>query len=579
MNPYSITLLISALAQVFIGLYAVVFHRNRISDIFAALVFASALYCFGYGMELRSSSLESIRFWYHFQYLTIPLIAPFWLTLAIHFTRFKYFTSRYIFIVLLSIAAVFIGLVQTNQFHQLYYTELGITEHQGILLSKYTRNWLYTVHAIYQNTLFLIGNLIFLHAMLTQRGMLGNKSRVMFIGSVIPWVFHLVYLLGGSKLGLDLAAISLGFAGILYLWGISRYQLLSFDQITIDNVFDSIRDVIIVTDNDLIIRRINPAGLKLCERKASQVIGESFGTIFAPFPQLHGLLQGNEVHNQDVSLSASDEKVFSLSISNIYDSQVRIGRIIIMHDVSELKLSERRNRENEKQLRSLIVTKDKLFSIIANDLKDPLASIWLLVESIRKGLDEKDLNEVQQNSNALQLTANQMHNLLTNLLEWAKTKTTVFEPQIEDVNLRKLIAEAVMLVEQSAVQKGITIEPCRTNITLRTDSNMLNTIILNLISNAIKYTNMGGRITINSQVTDNEVVVSILDNGVGINSKRLALLLSPNAGFTTPGTSREKGSGLGLTICREFIDRLGGRMWIESEWGKSTKVNVSLPRV
>jgi signal transduction histidine kinase len=168
--------------------------------------------------------------------------------------------------------------------------------------------------------------------------------------------------------------------------------------------------------------------------------------------------------------------------------------------------------------------------------------------------------------------------LLTNLMEWSRSQTgrMVFNPI--NINLAELIEETSALLQESANHKHIIIaKDLPPGLTMFADKSMVNTILRNLISNAIKYTYSGGRIDISAVRGEKELVISVSDNGIGLNEDTIEKLFLIEASTSTRGTSDEEGTGLGLILCKEFISKHGGKIWVESETGQGSRFTFTIP--
>ena len=167
--------------------------------------------------------------------------------------------------------------------------------------------------------------------------------------------------------------------------------------------------------------------------------------------------------------------------------------------------------------------------------------------------------------------------LLTNLLEWARSQTGRMEFHPEFFELNVLVKEVLALLENVAQQKSITvINKLPGILPVFADRKMVGTVLRNLISNGIKFTHRGGEIRISSQEEDGKMIISVSDNGVGISREVLGKLFRIEANQTTPGTQNEKGTGLGLLLCKEFVEMHGGKIWVESEVGEGSTFHFFL---
>jgi signal transduction histidine kinase len=236
--------------------------------------------------------------------------------------------------------------------------------------------------------------------------------------------------------------------------------------------------------------------------------------------------------------------------------------------------------DQNTQLEDLNATKDKFFSIIAHDLKNPFGVILATTEFIANPNYQLTREEIVDFSKDINHTAKMLFNLLENLLTWARTQrgTIQFDPMVLDI---KDIAETTKFVLDSqadAKEIHINIE-ITDNLQCVGDRNMVLTIIRNLCSNAIKFTKNGGEIKITGRELNEEMIeIAVSDNGVGISAENLNKLFRIDVNLTTDGTSQEKGTGLGLILCKEFVEKHGGTIGVKSEINKGTEFSFTLPK-
>lgn len=254
------------------------------------------------------------------------------------------------------------------------------------------------------------------------------------------------------------------------------------------------------------------------------------------------------------------------------------GLVGIMLDITDRKKVEDRIIRSEKQLRKANATKDKFFSIIAHDLKNPFNAILgfsgLLHSDYDKFSDEERRSIIGNLFHASENTAR----LLQNLLEWAKTQTGNIEFHPELLDLSAMANENISIFKTVAGRKMIQIT---SEIPEKTyaygDKNMVSTIFRNLISNAIKFTPIHGKVEVKSSWTENGVEVCITDSGIGLKESDIAKLFNIDNHIQTPGTANENGSGLGLILCREFVELNGGIIRVESIPEKGSSFYFTLP--
>jgi signal transduction histidine kinase len=235
-------------------------------------------------------------------------------------------------------------------------------------------------------------------------------------------------------------------------------------------------------------------------------------------------------------------------------------------------------QEQRDYLNQLNKTKDRFFSIIAHDLKNPFNSIKGFTELLIDNNDEYDQEKQLKFLRIIKESTNKASVLLNNLLIWANSQSGNLNYTPKRIELVKHVLDVVSLLEIQAIKKEIDIyNNIDHNLSVLADENMLNTILRNLISNAIKFTKQQGEIKILSEINENMVEITVKDNGVGISEKDIETLFNLDEKNTNVGTANEQGSGLGLILCKDFIEKNGGKIWVKSVEGVGTEFVFSIP--
>jgi len=249
-----------------------------------------------------------------------------------------------------------------------------------------------------------------------------------------------------------------------------------------------------------------------------------------------------------------------------------------LNDITERKKAEQLILSQNQELKKLNAEKDKFFSIIAHDMKSPVNSIKGFSELLIELVEDRDYEKIKEFAGIILLSTNRAISLLTNLLEWSQSQSGRMAFNPEYFELYSVLNEVVLLFNGNAEQKFIKIvNEIDAGVKINADRRMIGSVLRNLISNAIKFTNPGGKITITTVIEENEIVISVADTGVGIKKERLDKLFSISESYSTQGTQKEKGTGLGLILSKEFVEKHNGKIRAESTVGVGTVFYVSLP--
>jgi PAS domain S-box-containing protein len=250
----------------------------------------------------------------------------------------------------------------------------------------------------------------------------------------------------------------------------------------------------------------------------------------------------------------------------------------IQQQAEELNATAESLREANTELEKLNKTKNKFFSIIAHDLKNPFHAIFGFSELLLQNQTELDPQREKELIELIKSSSETAYNLLENLLQWARTQTDRIKYNPERTDVIELIENNISFAELSLTKKNLKLnKQLQQNTFAYIDKNMINTVIRNLLSNAIKFTEKGGEITIEAFAKKEQTIIKIQDNGIGIPEENLKRLFRIDQYFTTEGTSGESGTGLGLIVCKEFVEKNHGSMKIQSKLDFGTVFTISLP--
>lgn len=263
----------------------------------------------------------------------------------------------------------------------------------------------------------------------------------------------------------------------------------------------------------------------------------------------------------------------------IFDKHGSLEKVIeYSRDITARKKAEIALEKTEKELRQAIAARDKYFSVLAHDVKNPFNFLIGISELLQNDLSDFSEEELKAILEKIHKTSIQTHRIFENLLYWAQTQTgdISFNPKV--FHVKELIDDCVDTTRIFAENKGIKLEALPVNgVYAYADENMVKTVLRNLTMNAIKFTGKGGKIQIGVQKNDSMAEIEVTDNGIGIEQKDLSKLFKIEENFSTTGTEKEPGFGLGLLLSKEFVEKNKGEIGVKSQPGKGSTFTFTLP--
>jgi PAS domain S-box-containing protein len=281
-----------------------------------------------------------------------------------------------------------------------------------------------------------------------------------------------------------------------------------------------------------------------------------------------------QIFNYDLQIQHKASQYFECRMIPCSPNEV----VAIVRNITEQRQSERELIKSEARLRETNATKDKFFSIIAHDLKSPFNSILGFSELLRDEAKDMDIETIEKYAVIINSSSQHTLKLLDNLLVWATLQqgTIPFEPRM--ILLNELILSEVKGFRHASIQKNIGLTCDITeNIILTADENMIGTVVRNLIANALKFTPQDGKVMVKAEIQNSLVSISVSDTGVGLTKENVDKLFRIETSFSTRGTENEKGTGLGLLLCKEFVEKHEGWIRVASVPGQGSMFIVTLP--
>ncbi len=356
----------------------------------------------------------------------------------------------------------------------------------------------------------------------------------------------------------------------------------------LENLINFANVPIIVWNPQLQIQLFNIAFENLTGYSFNEVIGKKLDFLFPlniikeAKEKIQQTISGDQWETLEIPIQCKNKEVRIVlwNSANVYDTDNKtlISTIAQGNDITARKKAEEQIERYTIDLKNSNTEKDKFFNIIAHDLKNPFTSLMGASELLQNGVHKYSPEKIEILSKLMHNSAKSGYAILENLLEWSRSQIGNMKFISELVNLETIISEIIFSVNMLACSKNISITTLvNDEFLIHADINMLKTILRNLLMNAIKFTHPKGAIEIAAHINDHEVLISVKDSGIGIRQEDIGKLFRIDTQYICVDTENEKGTGLGLILCKEFIDKHHGKIWVESEFGKGSEFKFTIP--
>ncbi|MHB9137844.1 MAG: PAS domain S-box protein [Victivallaceae bacterium] len=347
--------------------------------------------------------------------------------------------------------------------------------------------------------------------------------------------------------------------------------------------FDDINDAISLLGRDSRILKCNAAMVKLCGKaSADELAGKHcYEVIHGTSEPIEGcpVVKSRQSRQREIIELPIGNRYFKVTADPLFDLQGEYsGAVHIISDITVRKQAELLVQQQNQELLELNASKDRFFSIIAHDLKNMFHNILGFSDLLVEEAARANIASIKEEVGAINSSVQETYKILGSLLEWANSQRGKISFNPESVILNKAVNEELSLLKETARHKNIELKiSLPDNFKVTADKDMLRTVLRNLVSNAIKFTNKNGVIELQAVANQADALISVSDNGVGMTNDMVNNLFKLSSSTSTRGTNNEKGTGLGLLICQEFVQKHGGKIWAESEPGKGSSFKFTLP--
>jgi PAS domain S-box-containing protein len=566
-NLFAITLILSGLVTV--GVSWMIFKRTGGAvRWFGWMMLSIAIWAISYGCELSSDTLSQMLFWINIEYLGISYAPPLWIIFVIGFTGKERWLTPLNWFLIFIIPTITLLMVWTNRWHHLHYASVGVDNNGPFpLLSHKVAIW-YKIHTVYFYLMLGWGMYLIISRFRKADGFIKRQNRIILFGAFIPWMVNFSYLLNLRPFGhLDLTPFAFIASSLIISIGLLGFKLFDIVPIARGKIIEALQEGILVLDIQNRVIDINPEMRKIIGPYTDHIIGKKPAHLFPGFAELNDTVHNQE--NSSIEIKLNDGRFFSVTLTSLFERQtIYSGKIMLFRDITDRK-------QSEDKLHELNRLKDRLFSIISHDLRSPLLSLMDILSMASDGMvsDEEFKSFLPTLSKNIGYTSG----LVDNLLQWSKSQLEGTAINATHFDIKDNVTYVLNSFGQISADKGVILH---NNINLATvvyaDMDMIQAVLRNLVSNAIKFCRKGDKISINAEIRRGIATIWIADTGIGIAAENIDKLFGTN-NFTTRGTTNEQGTGLGLLLCKDFIEKNGGKIWVESKPDQGSRFYFTLP--
>jgi PAS domain S-box-containing protein len=587
-TPYVIPIFFSAVLSAGVAIYAFRKRQQLGTLTFALLMTAVAIWNLSYALVILGTDLPTKVFWNKAKYLGVSFLPSLWLMFALQYTERGHLLTRRNTTLLLTPGTLALLIVLTNGWHHLWWTEIWLDDMGPFLALASHHGPAYWAHAIVGYVYLLTGLVLYLLAFWHAPRPYRRQFSLIVIFALIPLAANILTITHLSPLPGNLDPFAFALSGLLMAYSLFRYRLLDITPVARRVVVDSMPDGVIVVDTAGRIVDLNPAARAMGDVQSSDAIGNRLRKVF----HQPGLVEGLEAALQEGAqrpiekevrfTSQQGERVVHVSVSPLRGRRANIlAHLIVLRDVTQRVRDEEQLAHLYREAQEASRLKSEFLANVSHELRTPMNSIIGYTDLMLDGVFGQLTPEQEMRLQTAARSAHHLLDLINDILDLSKIETGKMELSLTAINLQEVILDAFQTAEPWVQEKGLTLElKLEDELPLvRADKERTRQVLVNLFSNAIKFTEKGGITVTAGAVPGGMVQFSVADTGIGISEKDQPIIFEAFRQVDGSYTREYGGVGLGLSLAKRLVDLMGGRITVRSERGVGSTFTVTLPQV
>jgi PAS domain S-box-containing protein len=583
-TPYIIPLLIATVISVVLALYA--WRRRTTTSAatpFALLMLVIAEWSLGYALEVASPDLASKIFWGKVEYIGIVILPLAWLAFALQFSNEARWLTRRNLALLTIVPLITLLLIWTNEAHGLMWRYTALDATGPFLALDVSYGAWFWIHSAFSYLLLLLGTILLVRILINFPYLYQRQAGWLLAGAIAPWLGNGLYISGLAPVAnLDLTPFAFTFSGLTFGWNLFHFRLLDVVPVARRAVVESMSDGVIVLDSQNRIVDFNPAAQRIIAHDPATAIGKTITQELATWSEfLVRYRHLTEGQAEVVYGTGEARRYFDIRISPLYDWRKRLrGRLIVLRDITERKQTEEALALARDQALQASRLKTELLAKVSHELRTPLGAILGFAEMLELGVYGSPSEEQKRAMAQIIDSTHYLTGLVNELLDQAQLNEGKLKLNLISFTPADILNDTLSKMQVLANSKGLSLT---TDIAadmptvLTGDLVRLEQILVNLVSNAIKFTQTG---KVQVRLCRPDVAhwaLQVTDTGIGIPLEAQAYIFEPFAQVDGSMTREQEGFGLGLSIVKQLTHLMGGEVTLESEVGRGSKFTVSLP--